>query len=97
LQAVAKDTATVWQTLVFSHWYGYEEKTMQVATGTALWYHAGKPPVAIRWVLLKDPQGKLETSARLSTDLTLTDEQIGARHLDYLGSSLILLAGGPWK
>lgn len=49
---------------------------MQVATGTALWYHSGKVPVAIRWVLLKDPEGKLETSALLSTDMALTAEQM---------------------
>lgn len=76
LQQVAQDTARVWQALVFSHWYGHEEKTMQVATGTALWYHSGKQPVPIRWVLLKDPEGKLETSALLSTDLSLTAQQI---------------------
>ncbi len=76
LQSIAKDAATHWQTLVFSHWYGYEEKTMQVATGTALWYHSGKPPVPIRWILLKDPEGKLEMSALLATDLSLTAEQV---------------------
>lgn len=76
LQDIAQDSATVWQTLVFSQWYGYTEKPMQVTTGTALWYHSGKVPVAIRWVLLKDPEGKLNTTALLSTDVTLTAEQI---------------------
>lgn len=76
LQATAQDKTTHWQTLVFSQWYGYEEKTMQVATGTALWYHSGKVPVPIRWVLLKDPEDKLATTALLSTDLTLTAEQV---------------------
>ena len=49
---------------------------MEIATGTAVWYHSGKPPVAIRWVLLRDPQGKLETTALLSTDETLATEQM---------------------
>ncbi len=76
LQATAKDPATIWQTLVFSHWYGYEEKTMQIATGTAFWYHSGKPAVPIKWVLLRDPEGKLETCSLLSTDLSLTAQLI---------------------
>lgn len=76
LEQLAQQADTAWQTLVFSQWYGHKEKCMQIATGTALWYHSGKPPVAIRWVLLRDPEGRLETSALLSTDLALTAEQI---------------------
>jgi hypothetical protein len=63
LTQVAQQADTEWQTLIFSQWYGHKEKCIQVATGRALWYHAGKPAVAIRWVLLRDPQGKLWTSA----------------------------------
>jgi hypothetical protein len=44
---------------------------LQLATGTAVWYHSGKPPVAIRWVLVRDPKGRCEPIALLSTDLTL--------------------------
>jgi hypothetical protein len=76
LTQVAQQADTEWQTLIFSQWYGHKEKCIQVATGRALWYHAGKPAVAIRWVLLRDPQGKLWTSALISTDLSLTAEQI---------------------
>jgi len=39
-----------------------------LASGQAVWYHAGKPPVPIRWVLVRDPQGKFETRALLCTD-----------------------------
>ncbi len=76
LAQVATQADTCWQTLIFSQWYSYKEKCMQVATGRALWYHSGKPAVAIGWVLLHDPEGKLQTSALLSTDLALTAEQI---------------------
>lgn len=76
LEQLANSPATEWQTVTFSEWYGYLEKRMQVATGTALWYHSGKPAVAIRWVILRDPEGKLQTSALLSTDLALAAEQI---------------------
>lgn len=76
LQQVAEQPATQWQELTFSEWYGQNQKTMEIATGTAIWYHSGKPPVAIRWVRLRDPQGKLDTTALLSTKETLVAEQI---------------------
>jgi hypothetical protein len=76
LKQLAAQADTQWQRLIFSEWYGHKAKCMQVATGTALWYHSGKPAVPIRWVLLHDPEGKLGTSALLSTNLALTAEQI---------------------
>jgi hypothetical protein len=42
---------------------------LEVASGTAVWYHTGKPPVAIRWVLIKDPKGEFHPQALLSTNL----------------------------
>ena len=76
LEQLTQQADTEWQPLVFSDWYGHKEKYMQIATGTALWYHSGKPPVSIRWVLLRDPEGKVQTSALLSTDLALRAQQI---------------------
>jgi len=61
---------------LFSQWYGQNQKTMQIATHTAVWYHSGKPPVTIRWVLLPDRQGQLHTTGLLSTDGTMTAEQL---------------------
>ena len=34
----------------------------------AVWYHSGKPPVPIRWVLVRDPEGEFESQALLCTD-----------------------------
>jgi hypothetical protein len=76
LQQLAREPTTVWQPLTFSEWYGQNQKTMEIATDTAVWYHSGKPPVAIRWLLLRDPQGKLDTTALLSTNEALAAEQI---------------------
>jgi hypothetical protein len=76
LQQLANEPTTQWQELTFSEWYGQNQKTMEIATGTAVWYHSGKPPVAIRWVLLRDPQGKLNTTALLSTNEGLAAQQI---------------------
>ncbi len=76
LEQVEASTATQWQEVIFSEWYGQNQKTMLLATGTALWYHSGKPPVALRWVLLRDPEGKLKTTALLCTDESFTALEI---------------------
>jgi hypothetical protein len=49
---------------------------VEVATDTAVWYHAGKPPVAIRWVLIRDPQQEFAPQALLSTHPEQTPEQM---------------------
>jgi hypothetical protein len=49
---------------------------IEVASQTAVWCHAGKPVVPIRWVLIRDPQGTFDTQALLSTDLTLSALEI---------------------
>jgi hypothetical protein len=51
------DPKTDWQKLTVA-WYAGVMREVEVATGTALWYRAGVPPVPIRWVLLRDPEGK---------------------------------------
>src|SRR5207302_1384080 len=50
------DPATSWQTSTVC-WYGGITRSVEIATGTALWYHAGVAPVPIRWVLIRDPEG----------------------------------------
>ena len=49
---------------------------MELTSQTAVWYHCGKPPVPIRWVLIRDPQGQFAPQALLCTGLTVTPEQI---------------------
>jgi hypothetical protein len=38
-------------------WYGGDQRSVDVASGTALWYRTGQPPLSLRWVLLGDPVG----------------------------------------
>ena len=57
-------------------WYDGSTRTMELASQTALWYHCGKPPVAIRWVLIRDPKGELDTQALLCTDQEVAPAQI---------------------
>lgn len=75
LEQVLQDPATDWQNLTLD-WYGEGERTVEVCTGTALWYRYGSDPLPIRWVLTRDPSGKHEPKALFSTDLTQTAEQI---------------------
>lgn len=75
LQMRLIDPHTVWQTMPVA-WYGGVKREVEVATGTALWYHTGMAPVAIRWVLLRDPEGKFDPQALLCTDQNVESAQI---------------------
>src|SRR5262245_7237246 len=76
LETVLVDEKTPWSTLTIEDWYGEGPREVEVATDTAVWYHAGKPPVAIRWVLIRDPQKRFKPQALLSTNLAHTSEQM---------------------
>jgi hypothetical protein len=69
------DPATVWQSLTV-RWYGGRPQAIELATGTAVWYHSGLPPVPLRWVLVRDPAGGFDPQALLSTDLAVDAPQI---------------------
>ena len=69
LTQVLRDPRTVWQRHTVPLWYGRTNRLVEVATGTAVWYHGGLPPVPIRWLLVRDPIGELQPQAFLCTDL----------------------------
>jgi hypothetical protein len=69
LGQVLHDPGTVWQRHTVTLWYGRTNRIVELATGTAVWYHSGLPPVPIRWLLVRDPLGELRPQAFLSTDL----------------------------
>jgi hypothetical protein len=71
LEEVLGDPKTGWCQVQVSEWYGSGERELEITTGTAVWYHAGLPVVPIRCVLTRDPEGKLDPKAFLSTDLEL--------------------------
>jgi DDE superfamily endonuclease len=75
LQGWAERSDTPWET-VEADWYGGQRKQLWVFTRTALWYTPGLPPVAIRYVLVADPEGKLRMEAFCCTDLKATPVQI---------------------
>ena len=49
---------------------------MELASQTAVWYRWGKPTVAIRWVLIRDPKGELDTQAPFYTNEEVAPAQI---------------------
>ncbi len=75
LEQVLQNPETVWQKLTLD-WYGQGKRTLEICTGTALWYRYGCDPLLIRWVLTRDPAGKHPPKAIFSTDSPQTAEQI---------------------
>ena len=63
-----EDPATVWKTVKLRRWYGRVQKSVEITDFTALWYYKGKPAIPGRFVLVRDPEGKLEPRAYLCTE-----------------------------
>ena len=57
-------------------WYDGTTRTVELSSQTAVWYRSGKPPVLIRWVLIRDPQGTFDSQALLCTDPAADPTQI---------------------
>jgi hypothetical protein len=75
LQQVLDHPDTVWER-VSLNWYDGQTRQMEITSQTAVWYHNGKAPVPLRWVLLRDPQGQYDPLALLSTTLDYPALQI---------------------
>ena len=57
-------------------WYDGTTRTVAFISQTAVWYHSGKPPVPIRWVLIRDPLEQFDPQALLCTDLAVAPVKI---------------------
>jgi hypothetical protein len=75
LKAHLQDPTTRWQSLMID-WYDGQRRTLDIATGVALWYTPGQDPLPLRWVLVHDPLDKLLPAAFFATDLCASPEQI---------------------
>jgi hypothetical protein len=69
------DPKTAWERVTLD-WYGRTRRTVELASGTAVWYHGGLPVVPLRWVLIRDVAGKFKPQALLSTDQSVSAQQI---------------------
>jgi len=74
-QAYLEAPDTQWTTLEV-RWYDGQVREMELASDRAVWFHYGKPPVPIRWVLVRDPLGEYETICLLCTDPQCAPKQI---------------------
>jgi len=57
-------------------WYGKGKIQVQLASGTAVWYHQRSGAVPIRWMIARDPLGRFETRALACSRLDLDPWQI---------------------
>jgi hypothetical protein len=76
LSAVAEEPRTVWESTKIANWYGSEDRTVEIASATAVWYSTGLFAVLVRWVLIRDPEGGFKPQALLCTDLDADTEQV---------------------
>jgi DDE superfamily endonuclease len=76
LQQRLVDPKTKWRSITVPHWYSAGPRTIQIATGTAVWYRVGLPVVPLRWILIRDPQQQFRPQALLCTDLGVAPQQV---------------------
>jgi len=76
LEQIAEDKQTRWKRLTVQEWYGEKKRNIEITSQTAVWFHSGKPPLPIRWVVVRDPKMIFKTQALLCTDLSVSAEQI---------------------
>jgi hypothetical protein len=75
LAALLKADTTQWVEKTVP-WYQGAMRPMEIASATAVWYHTGKPPIPIRWLLIRDPQQEYEPVALLCTNAQYSPAQI---------------------
>jgi hypothetical protein len=76
LEKRLEDGRVKWQEVIIPNWYGKENKKMLITTGKSIWYKSSFPTIELQWVLLKDPEGKIESRAIQCTDLNLCPMEI---------------------
>lgn len=77
LKTLLANPATTWTRITVSAWYGHvDRKALEITSDIALWYRPGTPVLPVRWVLVRDPEGKRDPQAFFSTDVTLEPADI---------------------
>jgi hypothetical protein len=57
-------------------WYGGKCETVQLCSRVGLWYKCGAQAKWIRWVVIRDPNGKRREEVFFTTDTTLNPKEI---------------------
>src|SRR4029453_10717833 len=76
LAAGLADEQTPWRTRTVDDGDGAGPREGDVAPDTAVWSHTGKPPVALRWGLIRAPHERCKPHALLSTNVAHTCAQM---------------------
>ena len=75
LKTILDQDHVAWTVAAVS-WYDGTTRTLELTSQTAVWYSSGKPPVLIRWVLVRDLEGAFDPQALLCTDPSANPTQI---------------------
>ena len=75
LKTLLNQDNVTWNSVAVA-WYDGTIRIVELTSQTAVWYRSGKPPVTIRWVLVRDPQGTFDPQALLCTDPAAGPTQI---------------------
>lgn len=75
LQKKLKDPRSNWVEHEVT-WYGGIKKTVLILTGINLWCPRGKRPLELTWVIVKDPEGKMEPIFLASSSTKLSPLKI---------------------
>ena len=75
LKALLDQPSVTWTVAAVS-WYHGATRIVELTSQTAVWYPSGKPPVPLRWVLVRDPPGEFTPQAWLGTDPAADPTQI---------------------
>lgn len=63
-------------------WYNGQTRSLLLYSRTGLWYKSGEGVLPIRWVLARDPEGKLRDECFFSTDTSMDPLQIISLFVD---------------
>lgn len=75
-QARFDDAETAWEEIEIENWYGGAKRKVEVYSECAVWYKSGFEAVKIKWVLVRDPEGRFKAQSLMSTDREHKAEEI---------------------
>lgn len=78
LHAMLSDPTTTW-TATEVTWPDGTRRSLELASGQALWNESGEVPLPIRWVVVRDPAGRWEPRTFFSTEPTDEAAEVVAR------------------
>ena len=73
-QEASRDDA-LWESAEIE-WYGGTSKTLSLLSGESLWYKCGTKATWVRWVYVRDPEGKRRDEVFFTTDRSLEAYEI---------------------